>query len=148
MAVATRNLGRGGPLVTAVGLGLMGLSAFYGKPMPDEERFAFLSHAHRVGERFWDSADAYADNEDIIGEWFRRSGKRGDIFLATKFGGASRSPMIFLKCGRTDLTTPTVYSSGWSNHRAFRSRVCPHSLRKVAETPRSISHRLILLPPC
>jgi aryl-alcohol dehydrogenase-like predicted oxidoreductase len=95
MAVATRHLGRGEPPVTAVGLGLMGLSAFYGKPMPDEERFAFLSHAYRVGERFWDSADAYADNEDVIGEWFRRSGKRGDVFLATKFGGASRPPMIF-----------------------------------------------------
>jgi aryl-alcohol dehydrogenase-like predicted oxidoreductase len=32
------------------------------------------------------SANVYGDSEDLIGKWFERSGKRGDIFLATKFG--------------------------------------------------------------
>lgn len=90
MALATRPLGRGGPQVTAVGLGLMGLSAFYGKPMSNEERWDFLSYAHKAGEHFWDSADVYGDNEDLIGEWFRRTGNRDDIFLATKFGGTRK----------------------------------------------------------
>ncbi|KAJ9639106.1 hypothetical protein H2204_004014 [Knufia peltigerae] len=83
--IPTRQLGRNGPQVTALGFGALGLSTFYGKPQPDEERFAFLDHAHKVGARNWDTADVYGDNEDLIGEWFRRSGKRDDIFLATKF---------------------------------------------------------------
>lgn len=39
-----------------------------------------------MGETFWDSADLYMDNEDLIGKWFKRTGKRDEIFLATKFG--------------------------------------------------------------
>jgi len=38
----------------------MGLSAFYGKPKPDAERFAVLDKAYEMGELFWDSADMYA----------------------------------------------------------------------------------------
>ena len=38
-----------------------------------------------MGEHFWDSADIYMDNEDLIGKWFKRTGHRKDIFLATKF---------------------------------------------------------------
>lgn len=77
--IPTRQLGRNGPQVTALGFGALGLSTFYGKPQPDEERFAFLDHAHKVGARNWDTADVYGDNEDLIGEWFRRSGKRDDV---------------------------------------------------------------------
>ena len=38
-----------------------------------------------MGETNWDSADVYMDNEDLIGKWFKRTGKRDEIFLATKF---------------------------------------------------------------
>ncbi|KIW35163.1 uncharacterized protein PV07_01877 [Cladophialophora immunda] len=83
----TRKLGKNGPEVTALGFGLMGLSAYYGKPKPDEERYAILDHAYEAGELFWDSADIYGDNEDLLGRWFQRNpGKRDHIFLATKFG--------------------------------------------------------------
>ena len=82
----TRKLGKNGPEVTALGIGLMGLSAFYGKPKSDEERFAFLDHVFASGERHWDSADMYLDNEDLLGKWFAANpGKREQIFLATKF---------------------------------------------------------------
>lgn len=81
----TRQLGRNGPQVTALGFGAMGLSAFYGGPESDEERFKVLDRAYELGEVNWDSADIYADNEDLIGEWFKRTGKRNEIFLATKF---------------------------------------------------------------
>ncbi|KAJ9661848.1 hypothetical protein H2201_006328 [Coniosporium apollinis] len=82
----THQLGKYGPEVTALGFGLMGLSAFYGKPKPDEERFAVLDKAYAIGELFWDTADVYADNEDLIGKWFSNNrGKRDNIFLATKF---------------------------------------------------------------
>jgi len=86
MSLPTRQLGKNGPQVTALGLGLMGISVFYGPKKPDSERFAFLDHAYEKGERFWDSADMYGDSEDLIGQWFKKNPeKRKDIFLATKF---------------------------------------------------------------
>ncbi|KAF4551767.1 Aldo-keto reductase-like protein 7 [Elsinoe fawcettii] len=82
----TVPLGKNGPPVTRLGIGLMGLSAFYGAPKPDSERLAFLDELHAQGELFWDSADMYLDNEDLLGKWFAANpGKRKDIFLATKF---------------------------------------------------------------
>ncbi|KAI9717711.1 MAG: hypothetical protein M1828_007114 [Chrysothrix sp. TS-e1954] len=82
----TRQMGRNGPQVTALGLGLMGLSAFYGSVKPDAERVKFLDTAYEMGERNWDSADMYADNEDLLGRWFKANPeKRDHIFLATKF---------------------------------------------------------------
>ncbi|MCJ1475229.1 hypothetical protein MMC13_003890 [Lambiella insularis] len=80
-----RQLGKNGPLVTELGFGAMGLSSFYGKIGSDEERFKILDRAYELGELFWDSADVYGDNEDLIGKWFKRTGKRDEIFLATKF---------------------------------------------------------------
>lgn len=68
----------------------MGLSAFYGKPESDEDRFKILDKAYDMGETFWDSADVYMDNEDLIGKWFKRTGKRDDIFLATKFANTMK----------------------------------------------------------
>ena len=85
MSVPLRTLGRGGPQVNAVGLGLMSIGGVYGKAGPLDETVAFLDHAHSTGQRFWDTADIYGESEDIIGEWFKRFGKRSDIFLATKF---------------------------------------------------------------
>ncbi|OTA97925.1 hypothetical protein M434DRAFT_64680 [Hypoxylon sp. CO27-5] len=86
-SIPTRPLGKDGPLVPRIGYGAMGLSMSYGKPMPDEQRLQLLDHAHRIGETFWDTSDFYGDSEDLIGKWFARTGKRSDIFLATKFGG-------------------------------------------------------------
>ncbi|KAH6711066.1 NADP-dependent oxidoreductase domain-containing protein [Leptodontidium sp. MPI-SDFR-AT-0119] len=86
----TRPLGRGGPQVSAIGLGLMGLSAFYSNaPISDVERFQLLDRAVELGSTFWDTADMYGDSEDLLGKWFAQSGKRNSIFLATKFGYVS-----------------------------------------------------------
>ncbi|KAI0381397.1 putative aldo-keto reductase [Hypomontagnella monticulosa] len=84
--IPTRPLGRNGPIIPALGLGLMGLSSFYGVPPPDEERFQFLDRAYELGCRHWDSAALYGDSEELLGKWFQRTGKRKDIFLTTKFG--------------------------------------------------------------
>lgn len=82
----TRKLGKNGPEITALGFGTMGLSAFYGKPKPDEERYAVLDHIYNSGCLNWDTADMYNDSEDLLGRWFKQNpGKRENIFLATKF---------------------------------------------------------------
>lgn len=82
----TRQLGKGGPWVSALGFGAMGLSALYGDAVEDEERLALLDKVFEMGCTFWDTAEGYGDNEELIGKWFKRSGKRDQVFLATKFG--------------------------------------------------------------
>ncbi|KAJ5486257.1 hypothetical protein N7530_000557 [Penicillium desertorum] len=84
MSLPTRSLGRNGPEVPAVGLGLMSLGSVYGSAGSLEDKVAFLEHAHSIGARFWDTADLYFDSEDAVGEWLK-TGNRNDIFLATKF---------------------------------------------------------------
>lgn len=84
--IPTRPLGRDGPEIPILGLGLMGLSSFYGTAPSDEERFTFLDKAHELGCTHWDSAQLYGDSEELLGKWFERTGKRSEIFLATKFG--------------------------------------------------------------
>ncbi|KAG6006956.1 hypothetical protein E4U21_006575 [Claviceps maximensis] len=87
MSIPTRSLGRNGPQVSGIGLGLMSFAGWYGqKDISIETSLAFLDRAHEIGQRFWDTADAYSGSEERVGEWFKRSGKRHDIFLATKFG--------------------------------------------------------------
>ena len=83
----TRQLGKDGPHVTALGLGTMGLSAYYFPAAPDEERLQFLDYVYGSGIHSWDTADVYGDSEDLLGKWFSKSGKRSEIFLATKGGG-------------------------------------------------------------
>ncbi|EXM26529.1 hypothetical protein RAB80_012041 [Fusarium oxysporum f. sp. vasinfectum] len=101
------SLGKNGPLVSRMGMGLglgtMGLTRpTYGAIPIQGEIFAFLDHAYEAGVTFWDSADYYNDCEEIIGKWFRRTGKRGDIFLATKFGYVKNSQTF-------ELNTSYVY---------------------------------------
>ncbi|KAF7334712.1 Aldo-ket-red domain-containing protein [Mycena venus] len=80
----TRTIGTA--TFSAIGFGAMGISAFYGEVDSDEERFKVLDAAHAAGCTFWDTADIYADSEELLGKWFKRTGKRADIFLSTKFG--------------------------------------------------------------
>jgi aryl-alcohol dehydrogenase-like predicted oxidoreductase len=44
-----------------------------------------LDQVYARGCTFWDTADPYGDSEVLLGKWFKRTGKRNDIFLATKF---------------------------------------------------------------
>jgi aryl-alcohol dehydrogenase-like predicted oxidoreductase len=58
MSITLRQLGKNGPKVSLIGLGLMGLShQVYGAISSDEERFKFLDRAHELGQWFWDSAE-------------------------------------------------------------------------------------------
>ncbi len=82
-----RTLGREGLEVSCIGLGVMGMSEFYGTP-DEAECIATLERAVELGVSFWDTADAYGSghNEELIGCFLAERGWRDRIVLATKFG--------------------------------------------------------------
>ncbi len=80
-----RRLGKGGPAVSAEGLGCMGMSEFYGV-RDDVQSMQTIRRAIDIGVTFLDTADMYGPfvNEELLGKAI--SGKRDQVFLATKFG--------------------------------------------------------------
>ena len=83
--VGKRRLGRRGPEVSAIGLGCMGMSEFYGSGS-EQESIATIHHAIERGVTFLDTADMYGvgKNEELVGKAI--AGRRDSVFLATKFG--------------------------------------------------------------
>ncbi len=80
-----RTLGPGGPEVSEIGLGCMGMSAFYGTANEAEAR-ATIARALDLGCNFLDTSDMYGPhtNEKLVGSAI--AGRRDEVFLATKFG--------------------------------------------------------------
>ena len=80
-----RYLGRSGLKVSAMGLGCMGMSEFYGKGDP-QEAIATIHRAIDLGITFFDTADMYGHgaNEELVGQALK--GKRDKVVIATKFG--------------------------------------------------------------
>ncbi|EMD00079.1 hypothetical protein BAUCODRAFT_364570 [Baudoinia panamericana UAMH 10762] len=91
----------GDEMVSAQGLGCMGMSGAYtsyGK-VTDEESLQVLTRAADIGITFWDTSDLYGPhtNEKLLGRWFKETGRRKEIFLATKFAvimGPNRSMTV------------------------------------------------------
>jgi len=80
-----RELGKTGEMLSATGLGCMGMNHGYGT-FDDEESIATLNLALDLGVNFWDTADIYANgkNEELVSKVL--SANRDKVFIATKFG--------------------------------------------------------------
>src|SRR5690242_14411600 len=82
----TRELGRSGLKVSAIGLGCMGISQSYGTRLSNDDGVKLIRDAVDRGVTFFDTAEVYGpfDNEDVVGEALRPS--RDSVVIATKFG--------------------------------------------------------------
>ena len=93
-----RTLGGNGPEVSSIGLGCMGMSAFYGST-DEEEAIATIHRARELGIDFIDTAQLYGPltNEELVGRAIE--GRRDEYVIATKFAR------------RTDKATPGAMST-------------------------------------
>jgi len=87
VTVPRMKLGSQGPEVSALGLGCMGMSAYYGPPKPEPDMIALIHHAVAAGVTLLDTSDVYGPhtNEILLGKALQ-GGVREKVQLATKFG--------------------------------------------------------------
>lgn len=115
----TRTLGQQQITISALGLGCMGMSEFYGES-DDAQSMLTLNRARDIGINFFDTADTYGlgHNEQLLGQWLRQlsASQRHDVQLATKFG-------IVRSAGSTDRRI--------DNSPAYIRAACEASLQRL-----------------
>jgi aryl-alcohol dehydrogenase-like predicted oxidoreductase len=111
-----RELGTSGLIVSAIGLGCMGMSQGYG-PGDDEESIRTIHRALDLGVTFLDTADVYGEgaNERLVGHAI--AGRRSEVVLATKFG---------------IVRGPSGLPAGVNGTPAHARAACEESLRRLA----------------
>ena len=111
-----RQLGKEGPLVSAMGLGCMAMSEFYGARPDGAAAIEVIRTALDLGVTFLDTADTYGDghNEELVGRTVRRFRKEGgqEVTVASKFG-IVRQPGSYERkiCGRPDYVRSALEAS-------------------------------------
>ncbi|HEU5002315.1 MAG TPA: aldo/keto reductase [Actinomycetota bacterium] len=118
MTLPHRTLGPGGLEVSALGLGCMGMSEFYGSTPADEpESVATIHRALELGVTFFDTSDMYGPhtNEELLGRALK--GRWNEVVIATKFG--------FVR----DPDNPGVRSI--NGRPAYVRQACEGSLRRL-----------------
>ena len=111
----TVRLGTNGPAISAIGLGCMGMSEFYG-PQNDAQSVATIHRALELGVNFFDTADAYGPgrNEELVGRALKD--RRDRAVIATKFGNVRDDSGKFI---------------GISGKPAYVRQACDASLRRL-----------------
>ena len=106
-----RTLGKGGPEVSTLGFGCMGISFGYGPAASREEGLAIVRAAVDGGVTFFDTAEAYGPfvNEELVGEAL--GPVRDQVVIATKFGFRSRG------ASRLGWTVDPRTSARWLTRR-------------------------------
>ncbi|MBS1161881.1 MAG: aldo/keto reductase [Proteobacteria bacterium] len=114
-----RTLGAGGPAISAIGLGCMGMSEFYGAS-DDPQSLATLERALELGINFFDTADTYGfgHNESLLGAWLKAGGpaRRQQVVIASKFG---------------IVRQPGKYERRIDNSPAYIRSACDASLQRL-----------------
>jgi len=107
-------LGNSGLKINPIGLGCMGMSAFYGKRPNDEDAIKVIHRALDLGVNFFDTAYVYAwgINEELLGKAIKSAIaagkiKREDVVIATKFGFVKKGDNTTISSSPEDIRTVT-----------------------------------------
>lgn len=149
--------------VSAQGLGCMGMSQGYTSfgGYDDEESLRTLTRAADLGITLWDTSDMYGPetNERLLGKWFKETGRRKEIFLATKFGntfengqplGAVRGDAAYVKAAcnaslkRLGIDTIDLYYQ----HRVDSNTPIEETVKAMAELKNEGKIRHLGLSEC